>query len=37
MFAVHEIHPNYLIVNFTRNAKGYIQLDSAHSDIKSSL
>lgn len=27
LFAVAEIHPTYLIVNFTRNTKGYIALD----------
>ena len=26
MFAISEIHPTYLIVNFTRNTKGFVSL-----------
>lgn len=26
MFAIAEVHPTYLIVNFTRNTKGFISL-----------
>jgi hypothetical protein len=26
LFAICEIHPQYLIVNYTRNTKGYISL-----------
>jgi ribosomal protein S1 len=26
LFAIAEVHPNYLIVNFTRNTKGFIAL-----------
>lgn len=27
MFAIAEIHPTYLIVNYTRNTKGFIALE----------
>ena len=26
MFAISEIHPTYLIVNYTRNTKGFVSL-----------
>ena len=28
LFAISEVHSNYLIVNFTRNTKGYVSLDA---------
>jgi hypothetical protein len=27
LFAISEIHPKYLIVNYTRNTKGYVSLE----------
>lgn len=33
MFAIAEVHPNYLIVNFTRNTKGFIALAEKEQEI----
>ena len=27
LFAISEIHPNYVIVNYTRNVKGYLPME----------
>lgn len=38
LFAIAEVHPTYLIVNFTRNTKGFVDLkDSPHEDLHKHL
>jgi ribosomal protein S1 len=34
LFAISEVHPTYLIVNFTRNTKGFIALDEKEDSSK---
>lgn len=34
LFAIAEVHPNYLIVNFTRNTKGFVSLNEKEEQHK---
>lgn len=37
LFAIAEIHPTYLIVNFTRNTKGFVSLSEKDPQFYKSL
>ena len=37
LFAIAEVHPTYLIVNFTRNTKGFVSLVSDKSSKEENL
>jgi len=37
LFAIAEVHPTYLIVNFTRNTKGFLSLKDSHEDLHKHL
>ena len=37
LFAIQEIHQGYLIVNFTRNTKGYVSLSESNGFNKDKL
>jgi len=37
LFAIAEVHPTYLIVNFTRNTKGFISLSDRDPEFHKSL
>ena len=37
MFAIAEVHPKYMIVNYTRNTKGFVSLEEKGEDITKGL